>query len=138
MILFFINDFTACINPLGVSSLPNVSFNASSSLSDHDPWHAKFVSAQNESWCPLTTSSDEYLEIDLGDTYVIGAIATEGDVVKNCWTSSFSLEYKKSVNDSWQSYAKQGQHEAVKVCNKRSYVVCARVLCNNVINISQY
>ncbi|XP_031575396.1 uncharacterized protein LOC116308982 [Actinia tenebrosa] len=107
--------YDSCFDRLKIGSLHNSSLNASSSLPNHEPWRAKFGGAKNDSWCPVTTSPNEYLEIDLGDTYLVSAIATEGDPMKNCWINKFSLEYKEPENDTWQYYGKQTLHTLEKI-----------------------
>lgn len=67
------------------------SFSASSSRSDNKPYKARLKSSSG-AWSPSNDeNADDYLEINLGDVYLICAVATQGHPNEDAWTKSYEL-----------------------------------------------
>ena len=93
------------MDPLGVDALPKSAFTATSSATNNEPWRAKFGGASTDFWCPSSSSTTEYIEIDLGVKYIISGIALEGDYVGNNWIEDFNVVYKEDDTSAWKEYA---------------------------------
>ena len=55
------------------------------------------------SWCSLTTSSMEYLQIDLGNVKTVTGVATQGDPSSKNWVKTYALSYSYG-GDRWTQY----------------------------------
>ena len=59
---------------------------------------------RGDGWCPLTSSkNDDWLQIDLGKTFLVCAVAAQGDRNGDEWTTGYKLIYS-SDGSSWTTY----------------------------------
>ncbi|EDO30628.1 predicted protein, partial [Nematostella vectensis] len=65
------------------------------------------------SWCSATSSSSEYLQVDLGRVAKVTGIATQGSPTEDKWVMTYALSHSNNGED-WVEY-KAGQN-ILKVC----------------------
>ncbi|KXJ28676.1 Coagulation factor V [Exaiptasia diaphana] len=103
--------FDTCIDPLGVDSLPQSAFSASTFKTGNEPWRAKLGAAIGEHWCP-ETPNDQYIAIDLGKVFIVTAIGIEGDEVGGNFVHTFHLGYKEQEHEQWVMYSEYSNEDA--------------------------
>ena len=59
------------------------------------------------SWC-ASTNTDQYLQLDLGTTYVICAVATQGNSKAEQWVVTYQLQ-SSTDGTTWTDYKEGGQ-----------------------------
>ncbi|RMX46885.1 hypothetical protein pdam_00020746 [Pocillopora damicornis] len=89
--------FTACHSQaIGVTSsdaIPDGSFSASSKANNARGPSAGRLNGNNWGWAPKTnTNHTDYLQIDLQYDYVICAVATQGSVNSDQWTTKYKIK----------------------------------------------
>ena len=57
--------------------------------------------------------NDDWLQIDLGNTIQVCAVATQGDINGNEWTTDFKLSYSSDGN-IWTTYKDSNGTEMVR------------------------
>ena len=94
--------------PVGISDtsiIPDNQLTASS-------WHGiRFQAAygrlngnRGDGWCAKEAKrTDDWLQVDLGKTVQVCAVATQGDINGNEWTTDFKLSYSFDGN-TWTTY----------------------------------
>ncbi|XP_078354936.1 uncharacterized protein LOC144639515, partial [Oculina patagonica] len=84
---------TACQNQaIGLANrLPDKSFSASSSRFADEPYKGRLHG--KGAWAPAFNykDGDDFLQIDLGDIFVLCAVATQGHPLQDEWTKSYKL-----------------------------------------------
>jgi coagulation factor V (labile factor) len=75
-------------------TIPDV-FITSSSQRDNSTMASLGRLQHSSSWCASSNDSSPYLQIDLGMTYVICAVATQGNPVNDEWVPSYELHYSR-------------------------------------------
>ncbi|XP_078358616.1 uncharacterized protein LOC144643290 isoform X2 [Oculina patagonica] len=116
---------TACqTQAIGVASkLPDKSFSASSSRSGNEPYRGRLNGYG--AWSPSKNNdADDYLQIDLGDAFVICAVATQGHPLQDEWTTSYKLHL---LLTEWIIY-KEKNTEKIFRGNSRSNQVVKQIL----------
>ncbi|KXJ05518.1 Coagulation factor VIII, partial [Exaiptasia diaphana] len=107
---------TECLDALGMEAkaIPDSSITATSSLDGisgpkearlHNP-RVSGVSGLSNSrggWSPSVNNNNQYLQIDLGSTFRITGIATQGVESTSEWVTSYKIEYS-SDKTSWHFY----------------------------------
>ena len=88
---------TACHSQaIGVTSsdaIPDGSFSASSKANNERGPSAGRLNGDNRGWSPETnTNHADYLQIDLQYDYVICAVATQGSVNNDQWTTKYKIK----------------------------------------------
>ena len=88
---------TACHSQaIGVTSsdaIPDGSFSASSKVNNDRGPSAGRLNGNNRGWAPKTnTNHTDYLQIDLQYYYVICAVATQGSVNNDQWTTKYKIK----------------------------------------------
>ncbi len=89
--------------------IPNSNIKASSFKVGGEPWRARL--GYGSGWIPLTTSSSEYLEVDLGEPKVITYLEIEGDSHEDYRLHQFFLDYRMSSEEPWKNYQPRGSSE---------------------------
>ena len=97
------------MKPVGVSDqgrIPDNQMTASSTY--EDPWYhpafGRLNGNRGDGWCAKESSrDDEWLQVDLGTTIEVCAIATQGDVSGNEWVTDFKLSYSSDAQ-TWTTY----------------------------------
>lgn len=109
--------FLARIAPLGIQK--NRIHDAAMTAFSHagpgsEPWRARLDSGfQSEAWRAGEDTTEQYLQIDLGERHNISHVATQGrhGSEGSCWVTQYNLSY--SVNGSaWIMYT---EHNVAKV-----------------------
>eukprot|EP01084_Bolivina_argentea_P126049 223250_1 len=95
--IFIIQRFTHTAAIPLIESLPSTAFNASSEWNGC-PANSCHFSDTSCGWAAATENGGDWLEIDLGDQYVINIVGTKGSPVINTdeWTKTYELRYAKS------------------------------------------
>eukprot|EP01084_Bolivina_argentea_P084655 153053_1 len=61
--------------------------------------------ASSNSWCAIDENGGDWLQVDLGQDYVLESVTTKGrDSGDNEWTTRYTLKYKQA-GGSWKDYA---------------------------------
>ena len=93
----------ACEKPIGVAEkLRKVQDDKLSSSSDVNGHHgAKFGRLLNEqsAWCARSSDPNGYLEIRLNYTYMIFAVAMQGDPNSNSYVNRFALHVQANASE---------------------------------------
>ena len=68
---------------------------------------------RGDGWCAKEAArTDDWLQVDLGKTFQVCAVATQGDRNGNEWTTDFKLSYSSDGN-TWTSYKDSNGREMV-------------------------
>lgn len=102
--------------------VPNKAFSASSSYDvDHEPWLARLYSKEGEgAWCARENDGVQYLQVDLGQTYIITGVATQGKYEISewalrfrAWVTTFGLSFADEQM-TWINYIEDGNTPKVR------------------------
>ena len=94
--------------PVGISDTSIISDSQLTASS----WHGiRFQAAygrlngnRGDGWCAKEAKrTDDWLQVDLGKTVQVCAVATQGDINGNEWTTDFKLSYSFDEN-TWTTY----------------------------------
>ena len=100
---------SAAVGVADSSTIRNYRFTASSTYfsSFYEPWYARLQGSYG--WTPSTKTNvpNEWLQIDLGSSYFICAVATQGHGRYNEWIRNYKLRLLNNNND-WQNYKESG------------------------------
>ena len=103
-------SFTAdiCTTPVGISdtsNIPDNQFTASSRYNDrYLAAYGRLNGTRGDGWCAKKPrQTDDWLQVDLGKTLWVCAVATQGDINGNEWTTDFKLSYS-SDGSNWTAY----------------------------------
>ena len=90
---------------------------ASSQFGDgYQPAYGRLNGDRGDGWCAKTSSSSEdWLQVDLGRTLEVCAVATQGDRNGNEWVTDFKLSYSSDGN-VWTPYKDANGGEVVRDC----------------------
>jgi len=88
---------------------------ASSQYSDnYQPFYGRLHGERGDGWCSKTANGDEdWLQVDLGKTTEVCAVATQGDINGNEWITDFKLSYSSDGN-KWTTYKDKNGAEVVR------------------------
>ncbi len=76
---------------------------------DHQAAYGRLRDKRGEAWCAEEHDrNDEWLQVDLGKTIEVCAVATQGDMHDEHWVTTFKVSYS-SNGDSWKTYTKYGK-----------------------------
>ena len=90
------------------SNIPDSRITSSASTDlDHQPYHARLN--EPSSWC---TSSQTFLQIDLGRTYKVTAIATQGGADLDKWVKRYNIGFY--AGKTLVSYSESEQLQKVR------------------------
>ena len=78
------------------------------------PGHGRLNGDRGDGWCAKEAArNDDWLQVDLGKTIEVCALATQGDVSGNEWTTAFKLSYSPD-GTSWTPYKDANSAEVVR------------------------
>ncbi|XP_078364867.1 lactadherin-like isoform X2 [Oculina patagonica] len=104
-----LNLATDCFtNPVGVSDqakIPDQHMTASSQYGDgYQPAYGRLNGDRGDGWCAKESArDDDWLQVDLGTTFQVCAVASQGDRNGNEWVTDFKLSYSSDGN-VWTPY----------------------------------
>ena len=107
--------------PIGISDPSIIADGQMNASSQHDspryrPYYGRLHDKRGDGWCPSPTAkSSDSLQIDLRNTFVICAVATQGNRDGKAWNTSFTLSYS-SDGKNWTSYKYGDCTEKVSYC----------------------
>ncbi|XP_034232480.1 discoidin domain-containing receptor 2-like isoform X2 [Thrips palmi] len=131
-------DTSQCIAPLGMQSgaIPDHDLSASSSYESGNvgPQHGRVrTESQGGAWCPklqITTSPNEWLQVELHSVHVITAVETQGRFGNGQgqeYAEAYMLEYYRPRLDKWVRYRDENGQEVLKG-NENTYLEAKRDL----------
>ena len=90
------------------------SITASSEENDTPAKNGRLNYSAGKSWCAGTQDNNPFLQIDLGTTFVLCAVATQGNSQAEEWVETYQLQ---TSNDglNWTDYKEEGR---VRVCDE--------------------
>lgn len=106
--------------PIGISDPSIISDGQMNASSQHDsprykPYYGRLHDKRGDGWCPSPTAEgNDWLKIDLRDTFVVCAVATQGNKDGKAWTA-FKLSYS-SDGKNWKFYKYGDCAEKVSYC----------------------
>ncbi|XP_078359089.1 uncharacterized protein LOC144643648 isoform X1 [Oculina patagonica] len=93
--------------PVGVSDqakIPDNHITASSQYGDnYKPAYGRLNGDRGDGWCAKKKDKDDWLQVDLGTTFQVCAVATQGDIDGDEWATHFKLSYSSDGN-VWTPY----------------------------------
>ncbi|CAH3196306.1 unnamed protein product, partial [Porites evermanni] len=95
--------------PIGISDPSIISDGQMNASSQHDsprykPYYGRLHDKRGDGWCPSPTAKgNDSLQIDLRDTFVVCAVATQGNRDGKTLTTAFKLSYS-SDGKNWTFY----------------------------------
>jgi len=106
------------MSPVGISYpsiIPDKQMTASSQYSNHyQPFYGRLHGLRGDGWCSkYPDRNDDWLQVDLGETVHVCAVATQGDVDGNEWVTDFKLSYSSDGNN-WTPYKDGNGREVVR------------------------
>ena len=107
--------------PIGISDPSIISDAQMNASSQHDslrykPYYGRLHDKRGGGWCPSPTSEgNDSLQIDLRDTFVVCAVATQGNRDGKTLTTAFKLSYS-SDGKKWKFYKYGDCTEKVSYC----------------------
>ena len=107
-----------CTTPVGISDtsvIPDSQLTASSYYNVHfQAAYGRLNGKRGDGWCPREPSrTDDWLQVDLGKTFQVCAVATQGDIYGNKWTTDFKLSYSSDGNN-WATYKDSNNTKVVR------------------------
>ena len=107
-----------CKRPLGISDqakIPDNQMTASSQYGDgYQPAYGRLNGDRGDGWCAKESArNDDWLQVDLGKTFQVCGIATQGDRNGNEWVTAFKVSYSSDGN-VWTPYKDANGVEAVR------------------------
>ena len=96
------------------SKVPDYRFSASSIFGDsYLPYKAR-LNMQSHGWAPKRNEkANSWLQVDLGNAFIVCAIATQGSNVFNEWAKKYKVKLTMD-GETWQYYR---ENSVVKVCS---------------------
>ena len=107
--------------PVGISDPSIISDGQMNASSQHDsprykPYYGRLHDKRGDGWCPSPTAEgNDSLQIDLRDTFVVCAVATQGNRDGKTLTTAFKLSYS-SDGKNWTFYKYGDCSEKVSYC----------------------
>ncbi len=81
---------------------------------DHQAAYGRLQGKRGDAWCAEEAErNDDWLQVDLGKTFEVCAVSTQGDMHDEHWVTTFKVSYS-SNGHSWKTYTKYGK-EVVSV-----------------------
>ncbi|XP_035692633.1 uncharacterized protein LOC118427105 [Branchiostoma floridae] len=109
----YYNKYALCsglcngVVPLGMENgmIPDENVTASSTHGDCSTGSARLYTVldeQTSGWCPVTTNTDQWLQINLGSEVKVAGVATQGQGggLSDAWVTSYKLLYSLD-GDTW-------------------------------------
>lgn len=83
--------------PVGVSDgkkIPDSQMIASSLFKGYKAEHGRVNGDRGDGWCAKEADkNDDWLQVDLGKSFDVCGLATQGDIKGNAWVTDFKLSY---------------------------------------------
>ena len=87
--------------------IPDNKISAKTEGSNSTAKNGRLHYTSGSSWC-ASTNTDQYLQLDLGTTYVICAVATQGNSKAEQWVVTYQLQ-SSTDGTTWTDYKEGGQ-----------------------------
>ena len=113
--------YHCAVIPVGVSDpriIPDNQMTASSEYEDRccSPAYGRLNDVRGDGWCSLVSdSTTDWLQVDLGTTLQVCAIATQGSVHGDGWVTVFKLSYSLD-GKNWTIYKDVNNTDMVRTC----------------------
>ena len=107
--LFYLTEGGCGDTPIGVSNdnkIPDSQITSSvfRSSTKTPARNGRLNYTEGPSWCASPTHHSPYLQIDLGEDYVICAVATQGNSREDTWVKSYQIHYLINGSSQWSIY----------------------------------
>eukprot|EP01084_Bolivina_argentea_P093849 168721_1 len=104
IIQVLLNHISATYGIALVEPLPDDAFSASSEWGTSN-CRARQSKFSDEAWCPSAATGRKWLQVNLGDEYVIESVSTKGSksTSQSLWTTTYTIDYKRSIGQ-WVDY----------------------------------
>ena len=118
--LLLSTEITDCFdNPIGVADIakiPDAQITASSEHSSNfQPAYGRLNGKRGDGWCSKEAkSNNDWLQVDLGKLYTVGAVATQGVINGNEWVKAFKLSFSRD-GTSWNVYKGDNNNDVVRI-----------------------
>ena len=104
--------------PVGVSDPRIIHDNQMTASSKYDgrckAAYGRLNDFRGDGWCTgVSDSTTDWLQVDLGTTIQVCAVATQGDVDSDEWTTVFKLSYSSDENN-WTTYKDANDTDMVR------------------------
>jgi len=99
--MYVCNYSSGCTFPLGMENSQISDSQLTSSSNSNNPSRGRLYA--DSSWCSVTTSSSEYVQVDLIRVTTVTGVALQGNPSAEKWVTSFIMSYSYSVNQ-WYNY----------------------------------
>ena len=108
--------------PVGVSDPRIIHDNQMTASSEYDgrckAAYGRLNGFRGDGWCTDDSdSTTDWLQVDLGITIQVCAVATQGDVDSDEWTTVFKLSYSSDENN-WTTYKDANDTDMVRTSHK--------------------
>ena len=117
---FFSVAADVCRNtkPVGISNTSVIYDNQLTASSRHgtryQAAYGRLNGNRGDGWCAKEARrTDDWLQVDLGESFQVCAVATQGDRNGNEWTTDFKLSYSSDGN-TWMTYKDSNDKEVVR------------------------
>ena len=112
-------DEDCLLKPVGISNQCKIPDNQMKASSQYDtgykPAYGRLNGDRGDGWCAKKRNrKDDWLQVDLGTTIEVCAIATQGDINGNEWVTDFKLSYSSDAQN-WTPYNNANGEEMVRV-----------------------
>ncbi|UJR26817.1 hypothetical protein I4U23_008130 [Adineta vaga] len=126
-------NLETCRSPLGIEigKIPDLAFSSSSHAGSNSTASKARIRSENYGWCPLnkiSTTSYEYIQIDLVNLTVISLIELQGKYSQHPnehYADAFRVEYRRELNQKWIKY-KDFAGQYILSGNTNSYIPTIR------------
>ena len=125
LILTTLDTADVCLKtkPVGISDLSIISDNQLTASSrygvGYQAAYCRLNGTRGDGWCAKEARrTDDWLQVALGKTIQVCAVATQGDRNGNEWTTDFKLSYSTDGN-TWTSYRDSNGSEVVSSTSTR-------------------
>lgn len=121
------SEITECYDhPIGVADtakIPDAQITASSEHGDkYKAAFGRLNGNRGDGWCSKSASSNnEWLQVDLGKSYSVCAVATQGDRNGNEWVTKFKLLFSWD-GTSWHVYQGDSGKDVVRTMQLRYFL----------------
>ena len=108
------------MNPVGISYqsiIPDNHLTASSQYpgDKYQPAYGRLHGRRGDGWCAEEAGrNDDWLQVDLGKTVQVCAVATQGDVNGNEWVTDFKLSFS-SNGSNWKTITDGNGADVVRI-----------------------
>ena len=84
--------------------------------STYKPANGRLDGVRGDGWCAAdSNSTGDWLQVDMGIATQACAVATQGDISGDEWTTVFKLSFS-SDGKNWTTYKNANGTEVVRVC----------------------